>query len=91
MRDSLPYQNSVVSLGGPRLHADDARRDRQDDLVLLAVGVMRAEQLPRTGMSPSPGMVLAVRVSESWISPARICVSPSFSRSNVLALRVPIS
>src|SRR5207302_1663756 len=28
----------------PRLHADDARRDRQHDLVLLVVGVMRAEE-----------------------------------------------
>src|SRR5207302_1782028 len=28
----------------PRLHADDARRDRQHDLVLLVVGDMRAEE-----------------------------------------------
>src|SRR5204863_9617398 len=29
---------------GARLHADDARGDRQHDLILLVVGVMRAEE-----------------------------------------------
>ena len=40
---SLPYQNSVVSLDG-RAGADDPRRDRQHDLVLVAVGALGAEQ-----------------------------------------------
>jgi len=37
-------------------------------------------------------MVLAVRVSDSWISPARILGFPVLQGSrSVLALRVPIS
>ena len=38
--------------GGVRLHADDARSHRQHDLVLLPVGMMRAEQVRKNRNLP---------------------------------------
>ncbi|MNT28089.1 hypothetical protein D3C72_1637500 [compost metagenome] len=43
-----------------------------------------------TGSSPTPGTLLAVPRSSSLIRPASTCVSPSFRRNTVDALRVPI-
>ena len=45
---------------------------------------------PATGTWPRPGTLLAVLRSWSLIRPASTCVSPSFRRSEVCALRVPI-
>ena len=45
---------------------------------------------PKTGTWPRPGTLSTVFWSWSEISPPRICVSPSRSRREVCALRVPI-
>src|SRR5258706_14149283 len=58
--------------------------------VLLRVSLVEENSRPRTGRSPRPGTRLAGRRSSSLISPARTWVSPSRSRSTVVALRVPI-
>ena len=58
--------------------------------VLVALSPCEENSLPSTGSSPMPGTREAVRRSSSLISPARTSVSPSFSCSTVLAVRVPI-
>ncbi len=67
---SLPYQNSVVSLDG----RDCVRTIRGviDSTISLLSRVVLVEpnSRPRIGMSPSPGICVALRWSLSWISPA---------------------
>ena len=59
--------------------------------VLLRVSVCTPNSRPSSGMAESPGTPAALRRSSSLMRPARICVSPSFRRSEVEAWRVPIS
>ena len=89
--DSLPYQNSVVSLDG-RGRVRMTRGVIAKTISFLSWHLpSEPNSRPRTGMSPSPGMCDELYCSLSWISPASTCVSPSLSSSSVEALRVPIS
>src|SRR6266536_2955231 len=89
--DSLPYQNSVVSLEGrPCVRMTRGVIDSTISF-LSRVVPLEPNSRPRIGRSPSKGICVELRWSLSWISPASTCVSPSLSSSSVLVLRVPIS
>src|SRR5450830_42219 len=87
---SVPELNSAVSRSGRRMLR--SRRGVIDSTISLRMA--SSFWLPNnrfsTGSSPTPGTLLAVPRSSSLIRPASTCVSPSFRRSTVEALRVPI-
>src|SRR6202795_3326365 len=89
-RVSVPYQNSVESEAACAcVRMMCGVTDNTISLFSRSV-LWDPNSRPTIGIWLRPGIPAALRVSESWIRPARICVSPSFSRKSVLALRVPI-
>ncbi len=87
---SVPAENSTELTPGRAIWR--IRRGVMSSMisVLVRLSLVEEKRRPTTGSSPSPGTRNAVRRSSSLIRPARICVSPSRSRSTVAALRVPI-
>jgi len=89
MAASVPLGNSSKRSSGRARLRTMRGRDEQHDLGLVAVVEPVAEQAPDDGRSPTPGIWLVVRRSSSLMRPASTWVSPSFSRREVKALRVP--
>src|SRR6266571_5156136 len=87
---SVPAANSVVRASGRTIVRISLGVMRSTISVLVMVSLVEENRRPSTGNSPRPGTRLALRRSSSLMRPARIWVSPSFSRSTVLVLRVPI-
>ena len=86
----MPAENSIARASGRA--SVRIRRGVISRTISVFEVLSRVEEKrrPSTGSSPRPGTRVALRRSSSLIRPARIWVSPSFSRSVVLALRVPI-
>src|SRR5437667_5037542 len=87
---SVPAANSVVRASGRTIVRISLGVMRSTISVLVTVSLVDENRRPSTGKSPRPGTRLALRRSSSLMRPARTWVSPSFSRSTVLVLRVPI-
>src|SRR5436309_4968850 len=87
---SVPAANSTVRASGRTIVRISLGVMRSTISVLLMVSLVDENRRPSTGNSPRPGTRVALRRSSSLIRPARTWVSPSFSRSTVLVLRVPI-
>jgi len=77
----VPYQNSVESEAARTCVRMICGVIDKTIFVLLPVRVVRTEQAaPRLEFGSIPEFPRRYGVSESWMRPARICVSPSFSR-----------
>src|SRR6266571_8696041 len=87
---SVPAANSTVRASGRTIVRISLGVMRSTISVLVMVSLVDENRRPSTGKSPRPGTRVALRRSSSLMRPARIWVSPSFSRSTVLVLRVPI-
>src|SRR5580692_1724668 len=89
-RVSVPYQNSVLSDSG-RAWVRMMCGVIDSTISLFSRSLLfEANSRPTIGIWLKPGIPAELRVSESWMRPANICVSPSFNRNKVLALRVPM-
>jgi len=64
---------------------------RTHDLVVSGRCDAAKEVRRGSDVAEARGWLLAVRVSDSWISPARIWVYPVLEAQECVALRVPIS